>query len=46
MAKLQQFNWTLENALNNFTGITHQALHNVGKTPVVWEEMVGDFYRP
>ncbi|KAI0272898.1 N-acetylhexosaminidase [Russula aff. rugulosa BPL654] len=31
---------TLEQALDAFTQATHGALTNLGKTPVVWEEMV------
>jgi len=31
---------TLEQALDAFTQATHGALKNLGKTPVVWEEMV------
>ncbi|TCD65815.1 N-acetyl-glucosamine-6-phosphate deacetylase [Steccherinum ochraceum] len=33
---------TLEQALSGFVGATHTALRSVGKTPVVWEEMVLD----
>ena len=42
-ASLVQYNWTFVDALNNFTAITHSALHEAGKTPVVWEEMVDTF---
>jgi len=31
---------TLEEALNTFTLATHKAIESLGKTPVVWEEMV------
>ncbi|KAI0785103.1 N-acetylhexosaminidase [Abortiporus biennis] len=31
---------TMEQALNGFMQTTHQALEGIGKTPVVWEEMV------
>ncbi|KIJ62655.1 glycoside hydrolase family 20 protein [Hydnomerulius pinastri MD-312] len=33
---------TLEQALSSFTQTTHGALEKMGKTPVVWEEMVLD----
>ncbi|KAK7689861.1 hypothetical protein QCA50_006500 [Cerrena zonata] len=31
---------TLEQALDTFTQTTHKAIEDLGKTPVVWEEMV------
>lgn len=40
---LQKYNWTFTDALNNFTGIAHQALWDANKTAVVWEEMVDAF---
>ncbi|KAJ7205637.1 N-acetylhexosaminidase [Mycena rebaudengoi] len=39
-ADLKQSGKTLEQALATFTSATHAALAKVGKTPVVWEEMV------
>ncbi|KAJ7068989.1 N-acetylhexosaminidase [Mycena belliarum] len=39
-ADLKKSGQTLEQALNVFTKTTHDALAAVGKTPVVWEEMV------
>ncbi|KAH8114178.1 N-acetylhexosaminidase, partial [Phellopilus nigrolimitatus] len=41
-AELNATGRTLEQALNVFTQATHSALRNLGKTPVVWEEMVLD----
>ncbi|KAL1405292.1 Glucosamine-6-phosphate isomerase (Glucosamine-6-phosphate deaminase) (GNPDA) (GlcN6P deaminase) [Vanrija albida] len=38
-AVLKANNWTLEDALKNFTVQTHDTLRGAGKTPVVWEEM-------
>ncbi|ORX38063.1 glycoside hydrolase superfamily [Kockovaella imperatae] len=43
MEKLNAFNWTLDQALNNFTAISQEAIHAVNKTVVVWEEMVDAF---
>ncbi|KAJ7465078.1 glycoside hydrolase family 20 protein, partial [Mycena latifolia] len=37
---LKKSGQTLEQALNTFTQATHGALATLGKTPVVWEEMV------
>ncbi|PPQ65899.1 hypothetical protein CVT26_000919 [Gymnopilus dilepis] len=34
---------TLLEAFNTFTRVTHQALRRVGKTPMVWEEMLLDY---
>jgi len=34
---------TLFDALDEFTAVTHGALHDLGKTTVVWEEMVLQF---
>ncbi|EIW81488.1 glycoside hydrolase family 20 protein [Coniophora puteana RWD-64-598 SS2] len=34
---------TINDALDEFTNSTHSALIGLGKTPVVWEEMVLDF---
>ncbi|EJC98414.1 N-acetylhexosaminidase [Fomitiporia mediterranea MF3/22] len=31
---------TIEQALDGFTNVTHKAVRDAGKTPVVWEEMV------
>ncbi|KAF7977698.1 hypothetical protein HWV62_2956 [Athelia sp. TMB] len=42
-AALKQSGKTLDQALNTFVQATHNALAAVGKTPVVWEEMVLDF---
>ncbi|KAF7981486.1 hypothetical protein HWV62_33539 [Athelia sp. TMB] len=42
-AALKQSGKTLDQALNTFVQATHNALVAVGKTPVVWEEMVLDF---
>ncbi|KAJ7681482.1 beta-hexosaminidase [Mycena rosella] len=39
-ADLKASGHTLEQALNVFTEATHGALAKLGKTPVVWEEMV------
>jgi hexosaminidase len=39
-AELTATGRTLEQALNVFTQTTHGALKAIGKTPVVWEEMV------
>ncbi|GLB38159.1 putative beta-hexosaminidase [Lyophyllum shimeji] len=39
-ADLSKSGRTLEQALNTFTQSTHKALTDLGKTPVVWEEMV------
>ncbi|KAJ7600334.1 glycoside hydrolase family 20 protein [Mycena floridula] len=39
-ADLKASGQTLEQALNVFVQATHEALAGVGKTPVVWEEMV------
>ncbi|KAK4684350.1 hexosaminidase, partial [Tremellales sp. Uapishka_1] len=39
-ASLAAKNWTLENALDDFTSKTHATLLKDGRTPVVWEEMV------
>ncbi|KAJ6554910.1 beta-hexosaminidase [Mycena vulgaris] len=39
-ADLKKSGQTLEQALNTFTQATHRALAKLGKTPVVWEEMV------
>ncbi|KIP03088.1 glycoside hydrolase family 20 protein [Phlebiopsis gigantea 11061_1 CR5-6] len=39
-ASLNATGKTLEQALNTFTQVTHKALLDEGKTPVVWEEMV------
>ena len=36
-AELAQSNRTLEQALNAFTQVSHNALKSIGKTPVVWE---------
>ncbi|KAK7023082.1 beta-hexosaminidase [Favolaschia claudopus] len=41
-ADLKKSGQTLEQALNSFTQATHGALAKLGKTPVVWEEMVLD----
>ncbi|KAJ7037692.1 N-acetylhexosaminidase [Mycena alexandri] len=41
-ADLKQEGKTLEQALSTFTQATHGALAKLGKTPVVWEEMVLD----
>ncbi|THH17264.1 hypothetical protein EW146_g3514 [Bondarzewia mesenterica] len=41
-ATLNQTGQTLEQALDKFTQTTHAALEKLGKTPVVWEEMVLD----
>ncbi|KAJ6622729.1 N-acetylhexosaminidase [Mycena sp. CBHHK59/15] len=41
-ADLKSSGKTLEQALNTFTTATHGALTKLGKTPVVWEEMVLD----
>ncbi|TFK39090.1 N-acetylhexosaminidase [Crucibulum laeve] len=38
-ADLKSSGRTLEQALNVFTQATHKALLDIGKTPVVWEEM-------
>ncbi|KAI5118086.1 hypothetical protein M0805_007736 [Coniferiporia weirii] len=42
-AELKSAGKTLEEALDTFTQASHRALEEVGKTPVVWEEMVLDF---
>ena len=39
-ATLKANDWTFEDALNNFTAVTHAALYKNNKTPFVWEEMV------
>ncbi|KAJ7166354.1 glycoside hydrolase family 20 protein [Mycena crocata] len=39
-ADLKKSGKTLEQALSSFVGATHGALAKLGKTPVVWEEMV------
>ncbi|KAF5367788.1 hypothetical protein D9615_010509 [Tricholomella constricta] len=39
-ADLAKSGRTLEQALNVFTQATHKSLTDLGKTPVVWEEMV------
>ncbi|PSS34074.1 hypothetical protein PHLCEN_2v1868 [Hermanssonia centrifuga] len=39
---LSETGQTLEEALDKFTRATHGALEQLGKTPVVWEEMVLD----
>jgi len=39
-ADLKSSGRTLEQALNVFTQATHKGLTDLGKTPVVWEEMV------
>lgn len=36
-ATLQESGRTLEEALDTFTQVTHKALTDKGKTPVVWE---------
>ncbi|KIY52425.1 glycoside hydrolase family 20 protein [Fistulina hepatica ATCC 64428] len=41
--ELADKNVTLAEALDAFTQATHGALADVGKTPVVWEEMVLDY---
>ncbi|KAJ7162970.1 beta-hexosaminidase [Mycena filopes] len=41
-ADLKKAGKTVEQALNSFTQATHGALAKLGKTPVVWEEMVLD----
>lgn len=38
-ADLTQQGKTLEQALDTFTQVTHDALHDIGKTTVVWQEM-------
>jgi hexosaminidase len=38
--ELTQQNKTLEQALDSFIQVTHEAVREKGKTPVVWEEMV------
>ncbi|CAK5269834.1 unnamed protein product [Mycena citricolor] len=42
-ADLKKSGHKLEQALDAFTQATHGALLHLGKTPVVWEEMVLDF---
>ncbi|KAJ7776774.1 glycoside hydrolase family 20 protein [Mycena maculata] len=42
-AELKSSGKTLEQALNTFTEATHGALANLGKTAVVWEEMILDY---
>ncbi|TFK27667.1 beta-hexosaminidase [Coprinopsis marcescibilis] len=39
-AELQKQGKNLEQALDTFTQVTHKALQDIGKTTVVWEEMV------
>jgi len=41
--ELNSTGMTLNDALNVFTAATHGALAGLGKTPIVWEEMVLDF---
>ncbi|KIY52422.1 glycoside hydrolase family 20 protein [Fistulina hepatica ATCC 64428] len=41
--ELADKNVTLAEALEAFTQVTHGALKDIGKTPVVWEEMVLDY---
>ncbi|EAU86209.2 beta-hexosaminidase [Coprinopsis cinerea okayama7 len=40
--ELEKQGKTLEQALDTFTQVTHRALHDMGKTTVVWQEMVLD----
>lgn len=42
IAALNSSGQTFEEALSTFTVSTHKALEKIGKTPVVWEEMVLD----
>ena len=42
-AELNSTGLTVFDALSDFTATTHGALRNLGKTPVVWEEMVLTF---
>ena len=41
-AELNSTGKTVFDALSDFTATTHGALRSLGKTPVVWEEMVLD----
>jgi hypothetical protein len=38
--KLEEYGWTLDQALDDFTRRTHAALIDAQKTPLVWQEMV------
>jgi hypothetical protein len=37
---LDRNGWTLDEALDDFTRKTHATLIGLGKTPLVWQEMV------
>ncbi|ODN91414.1 hexosaminidase [Cryptococcus wingfieldii CBS 7118] len=39
---LKNNDWTLDDALDRFTAVTHAPIRAAGKTPVVWQEMVLD----
>lgn len=39
-AELRKKGWSLNDALNDFTGKTHASILDRGKVPVVWQEMV------
>lgn len=39
-AELKKQGKTLDQALDTFTQVTHKGLHDMGKTTVVWQEMV------
>ncbi|WVQ81171.1 hypothetical protein IAT38_003293 [Cryptococcus sp. DSM 104549] len=41
-ASLKANNWSIDDALDHFTAVTHAPIRKAGKTPVVWQEMVLD----
>ena len=38
---LKRRNFTMEDAMNSFTGTVHQPIRAANRTPVVWQEAVG-----
>jgi hexosaminidase len=44
VSALRENEWTLDDALNDFTAKTHEVLLGRSKTPVVWQEMVRSDY--